>query len=222
MEGRHGTLECRDVNCNRYRTASLALVATSSWHIEAQVVAILVQVHVSWSSKMVGLRCRTLDEWRGHRSRHGEAAVIISQAVLERLQRYKLGKLNAQDLGMASQVMNHDLTSLLLLGEITALVESSGVRRVHVKVRRAVQLHNKTTWSRWFPIRPRARIPSFQGDVLDIGKRILDLIAGSIVVDIVSHACLIRGIENDQVHGVLSNAPPAADSQGTTGEVRNY
>lgn len=198
-------------------------MATSSWHVEAQVVAVLVQIHVSGSGELVGLRCRTLDEWGRHRSWHSKAAaVVISQAVLEGLQGHELGKLNAQDLGMASQVMNHDLTSLLFLGEIAALVETSRVGRVHVKVRRAVQFHDKTPWSRWFPIRPRAWITGFQGDVLDIGERILDFIAGSIVVDIVSHACLIRGVEYDQVHGVLSNAPPAADSQGTTSEVRNH
>lgn len=197
-------------------------MATSSWHVEAQVIAVLVQIHVSGSGELIGLRCRTLDERGRHRSWHSKTAVNISQAILEGLQGHELGKLNAQDLGMASQVMNHDLTSLLFLGEITALVETSRVGRVHVKVRRAVQFHDKTTWSRWFPIRPRARVTGFQRDVLDIGERVLDLIAGSIVVYIVRHACLIRGVEHDQVHGVLPNAPPAADSQGTTSEVRNH
>lgn len=221
MERRHRTLESRDVDCNGHGSASLTLVAAGRWHGEAQVVAILVQVQVRGCGELVGLRGRSLDERRRHCRWNSKGVVIVSQAVLERFQGNKLGKLNAQDLGMASQMMNHDLACLLFFSEITTLVETSRVGGIHVEVWWAVQLHHKTTRSGWCAVRAGVRISGFQSDVLNVSERILDLVTGSIVVNVVGHARLVRRVKDNQVHGVLPDASPATNGQGPTGEVRD-
>lgn len=220
----HGRLQRRDIDCRRYGATALALVTTSSWHVEAQVVVVLVEIQVGSRGEVVGLRGRALDEGRRHGSGGGgdsKVIVVVSQTILERLQRHQLGQLDTQDLGMASQVVHHDLACLLLLGEITALVEASGVGGIHVEEWRTVKFHHQTPRSRRSAIRPGIRVSGFQSDVLDVRERILDFVTSGIVVDIVGHAGLVGRVEDDQVHGILANAPPGTDREGAAGKMRN-
>lgn len=220
MERGHRRLQPRDIDSSRNRAASLTLVTASSRDVETQVVVVLVEVHKVGVSKVVWLGSRALDERRRHRSGHSKVVVgagavvavtIVRQPVLERLQRHKLGQLDAQNLGMTSQMMNHDLACLLLLGEIAALVETARVGRIHIEHGWVVQFHHDSTRSRRGAIGTRVGVSRLQGDVLDVGERVFDLIASRVVVDIVSHASFVGGVENHQIHGILPDAPPATD-----------
>jgi hypothetical protein len=51
-------------------------------------------------------------------------------------------------------------------------------------------------------------------DVLDVRKRVLDLVSGLVVVDVVRHGALVGRVKDDQVHGVLANTHPPADGEG--------
>lgn len=223
MERAHRALQRGDVNCYWHGATTLALVSAGSRHIETQMVVILVKIHIGRWREVIGLGSRTLDERRRHRGGHSKVAAVIAvcQTVLERFQRHKLGELHTQHLGMASQVMDHDLARLLLLGEITTLVEPPGVGRIHVEHRWAVKLHYQSTRPRWLTVRPGVGVSSLQGDVLDVCEWVFDLITSRVVVDIVCHAGLVGRVENNQVHRVLSNAPPATDCQRSTSEMRD-
>lgn len=190
MERGHRRLQSCNINDSGNRATSLALVPTGSRHVEAQVVGILVKVHEVGMNKVVGLGGRALDVGWRHRTRHSKVVIIavVCHAVLERFQRDELRKLNTKDLGMTSQVMNHDPACLLLLCKITALVEPSRVGRIHVKHGWSDQLNNQAPRSRWTAIRSRVWISRLQGDFLDMRKRVFNLITGSVIVDIVCHA----------------------------------
>ena len=58
-------------------------------------------------------------------------------------------------------------------------------------------------------------------NALDEGEWELDFVASRIVVDIVGDAGFVRGIEDDQVHGVLADSPPGTNAQRPTGKVMN-
>lgn len=230
----HGCLQGREIHGNRNGTTPLTLVSARrvGTHIRGMmrvgkvvvvmVVRILVQSHErSGCGEMIGLRCRTLDEGRRH-GRSGHGKVIVGHAVLEGFQGDQFGELDAEHLGMTTQMVDQDLRGLLLLGEITTLVETPGVGGVHVEERRAVQFHDETTGSRGSPVRLRGLVTRFQSDVLDVGKGIFDLVAGGVVVDVVGHAGLFGRVENNQIHGILPNAAPTADGQGAASEVVDH
>ena len=56
-------------------------------------------------------------------------------------------------------------------------------------------------------------------DILDVREWVFDLVTGRIVVDVVGQTRFIRGIENDKVHGILSNSAPGANAQRLAGKV---
>ncbi len=142
-------------------------------------------------------------------------------SILEGLERHQLGKLSAQHLGMSSQLVSQDLGCLLILGEVTTLVEAARVGRVHEKVGRPVQLNDKPARSRWRAVSSWRRFTRFQLNALDKGERVFDLVASGIIVDIVRDAGFVRRVEDDQVHGVLTHPSPRTDAQRSTGEVLN-
>ena len=129
-------------------------------------------------------------------------------SVLERFQRDEFGQLAAKDFGMSSQVMDQHLRCLLVLGEISTLIEAARHRRVHEEVRRSVELDHQASRSRWIGVCIRAWFSGFECDVLDEGKWKFDLVTSRIVVDIVSDAGFVRGVEDDKIHRVLSNSTP--------------
>lgn len=61
-----------------------------------------------------------------------------------------------------------------------------------------------------------------EGDVFDICKGILNFIPGGVVVDVVSETSLVRTIEDDKIHGILTHSTPRAYTQGATREVMDY
>lgn len=134
-------------------------------------------------------------------------------AVLERLEGDELGQLAAQDLGMTTEVMDKNLRSLLILGEIATLVETARARRIHEEVRRPCKLDNEATRALRGTFSIAERVSVVQCDVLDEGEGILDLVASRIVVDVVSDAALFGRVEDDEVHRALTDAAPGTDGQ---------
>lgn len=141
------------------------------------------------------------------------------ESVLERFQRDQLGKLSTEHLGMSTQMMRHDLRSLLVLGKITTLEEPTRPRRVHEEVGWPAQFNDKTTGSGRRTIGIGDRVTRFQLNAFDESKGKLDLVAGRVVVDVVCDACFVGGIEDDQVHSVLSDSAPRTNTQGPTCKV---
>ena len=208
------------VHGNGNGTAPLTLVSSSRVHAQMRVAGVVLEHSHEWSSEvLVGLRSRTLDERRRHRGRHRK--VGVGHAVLEGFQGDQFGKLNAEHLGMTSKMMNQNLTGLLLFGKITALVETSRVGRIHVEQRRTVQFHHETTRPGRSTVGLRA-FTRFQSDILDVREGVFNLVSGGVIVDVISHAGLLRRVKDDQVHSILSDASPAANSQRTAGEMVDH
>lgn len=112
--------------------------------------------------------------------------IVRVVAVHKRIEGNEFRQLTAKYLGMTTKLMNHDLRGLLILCEITALEEPSRSGRVHEEIWGAIELYNKTAWL------SRFSITIFQVDVLNEGERILDLVSGLVVVDVVCHTGLVR------------------------------
>ena len=129
-------------------------------------------------------------------------------SALERLQSDQLCELAAEDLWMTAEVVNEAVGCLLVLGEVTALVEATRSRRVHEEVWRARQLNDKSTRSLCSTLSIGCRITIVQGDILDECKWVFDLVASRVVVDVVRNATLLWRVEDDEVHGTLANSPP--------------
>ena len=208
------------VHGNGNGTTPLTLVSSSGVHAQMRVAGVVLEHSHEWSSEvLVGLRSRTLDERRRHRGRHRK--VGVGHAVLEGFQGDQFGKLNAEHLGMTSKMMNQNLTGLLLFGKITALVETSRVGRIHVEQRRTVQFHHETTRPGRSTVGLRA-FTRFQSDILDVREGVFNLVSGGVIVDVISHAGLLRRVKDDQVHSILSDASPAANGQRTAGEMVDH
>ncbi len=141
---------------------------------------------------------------------------------LKRFQRDEFGELATQSIGVATQMMCVDLRRLLVLGKVPTLVEASCTGRVHEKIRRPVQLHEKTPRSWSHAVGIIRRIGVFKGNVLDVGERILDLVTSRVIVDIVGETSFVRRIEYDQIHGILSYPTPGANGKGFAGKVVNH
>jgi hypothetical protein len=144
-----------------------------------------------------------------------------TEAILERLERHELRKLPTENLGVSAKVMGQDVRGLLVLREVSALEESARAGGVHEEVRRSVQLNDETTRARRRASGGWNGFTRLQLYALDEGERKFDLVASRIVVDIIGDTCLIRRIEDDEVHGILTDSAPGSDAQGATSEVMN-
>jgi hypothetical protein len=120
---------------------------------------------------------------------------------------------------MSSKVMDEHLRRLLVLGEISALVETTRPRRVHEEVRRAVKLNHQATRSWWIVVRVWARLSRFECNVLNIREWEFDLVTSRIVVDVVGDASLVRRIEYHQIHCILAYTAPGANAERAAGKV---
>ena len=142
-----------------------------------------------------------------------------AQPVLEGFQRHKFRKLTAQNFGVPSEMMGQDLRRLLLLREVSALVEATRARRVHEEVRRSVQFDDKTARPGWRAIGTRYVLTRLQLYALDVSEWKLDLVTSRIVVDVVGKASLVGRVEDDEVHSILTHATPGPNAQRTASEV---
>ena len=120
---------------------------------------------------------------------------------------------------MSSQVVCQDLRSLLVFCKVPTLVKATGSGRVHEEVRWSVQFNDQPTRPWWRTVGARSGIARFQLYALDVRERKFDLVAGRIIVDVVSDAGLVGRVEDDEIHGVLPNSSPSTDTQGAAGEV---
>ena len=132
-------------------------------------------------------------------------------SVLVGLERYKLRKLSAENLGGTAEVVHEDTAGLLILGEIATLVEAAASGAVHVELGRPGELNDEATGSLRSAFGSRLNISLFQRNVLDPCKRVLDLVTCGVVVNVVSNTRLFGRVENDQIHGALADTTPGAD-----------
>ena len=116
-------------------------------------------------------------------------------------------------------MMDHHLRGLLLLGKVAALREASIARRLHEKVRRAVQFHQQALRPRGDPVKVGHWLRILQGNILDIRKRKFDFVTGGIIIDIVCQAGFVRCVEDDQIHCILAYSTPGPYAQRFAGEV---
>lgn len=116
-------------------------------------------------------------------------------------------------------MVHEDAACLLVLCEIATLVEATASGAVHVELGWPGELNDEAARSLRCTFGSGLDVALLEGDVLDPCKRVLDLVAGSVVVDVVRNARLFGRVENDQVHSALANATPGADGQGATVEV---
>lgn len=138
-------------------------------------------------------------------------------AVHERIKRNQLGELTAQHLGVSSEVVNHALASLRVFSEVSDLKEAASLRGgVHEKVRGAVQLNDNAAKL------ARVSLVVLEVDVLDVGEGVLDLVAGLLVIDVIGHGALIRGVEDDEVHHVLTNSCPFTNAERAASQVVDH
>ena len=161
MEGRHGSTKRGQVDGGRYgaRTLSFVSCARAAW---VKVLELGINPEMSflehadmrlgWSCKLEGwLRGRTNDPHvRGNRSR-GRHGVDVEgvQTVLEGFRCHELAELTAQDLRVSTKMMHEHLRCLLILREVSALIETTGSGRIHEELRRSVEFDDQTTRSRW-------------------------------------------------------------------------
>lgn len=117
--------------------------------------------------------------------------------------------------------MSEDAASLLVFSEIAALVEATTAGSIHVELGRAVELDDQGTHLLRCTLSSRVHVTLDEVDVPDPRKRVFDLVASSVVVNVVSDTSLFRRVENDQVHLTLANTAPCTDRQGAAVEVLN-
>lgn len=212
------------VDGNGHGAAALAFVTAGRSQADANTKGWLVEhAHgVGMSDMLVRLRLRTMHDG-GDGGGNGERVRIEHlMAVLERVQSDELGELTAQDFGMTAEVMNENLRSLLVFGKVAALVETSGAGRVHEEVGRPRQLDDETARPLRSALGVAERIAIVQRDVLYERERILDLVPGGVVVDVVRDATFFGRVEDDEVHGTLADSTPRADAQRAASKVVNH
>ena len=100
-------------------------------------------------------------------------------------------------------------------------MEATRTSRVHKEVRWSIQFDEKSSRSRGHSISFLYRIAVFERDVLDVCKRIFDLIAGAIIIDVICEAGLIWSVEHDEIHRILPNTAPRANAERLASEVMN-
>ena len=218
VEGRHRLREEREIRDSRHRSASGALM-TSRTRVQAHAkAAVLEHIHMR-VRESVWLRSGPVADGRnGSRSGNGRGVEERIMPVLERLEQSQLGQLPAQDSWIATEVVDENLGSLLVLGEVAALVEASRSGIVHEEVGGTVELDDETSGT-------HVRVPRLsilQRDILDVRKGKLNLVSGGIVVDVVSHARLLpERIEDHEIHRILTDAPPRSNAERATVEMVN-
>lgn len=138
-------------------------------------------------------------------------------AVHEGFERNELSKLAAEDLWVTTKVVDHALGRLGIFCKVAHLVKAvCAGRRVHEKVWGPVQFNDNTSKS------SGVAFIVLQVDVLDVRKRVLNLVTGLLVVDVVGHCALVWRVKDDEIHHVLSDSSPLADAEGSAGEVMNH
>jgi len=105
-------------------------------------------------------------------------------------------------------VVNHDLTGLLVLGEVTAFVEAAAARAVHVELGWSDEFDDKRAHALGEGIGTIRDLALDQVDILDPGKWIFDLVTCRIVVDVIGDTGLFRRVEDDQIHLTLTDPAP--------------
>lgn len=233
VERRHGlVLEHGKVNGTGDGAGTLALVTMRRTHGRvhlADAPLVLIGHHAHVGGTKVGLGRRARDGRDGSRGGDGVGGIhgvgagdgighvaVSVVAVHEGLERDELGELAAQDLGVAAEVVDHAGGGLGVFGKVANLVEAAGGGgRVHEEVGGVVELDDDAAEL------GGVAFAVFEVDVLDVSKGVLDLVAGLVVVDVVGHGALVGGVEDDEVHGVLTDTRPLADAEGTAGQVVN-
>lgn len=115
--------------------------------------------------------------------------------------------------------MDEDLGGLLVLGKIAALKKTSGSRVVHEEIRGSVQFNEQTAEGQAGTLGVADGVSRLEGDIFDVRKRILDLVAGGAIVDVVSDAGLVGRVEDDQIHCTLTDTAPGTNGKRAAGKV---
>ncbi len=219
VEGRDGRVEHGEVDGDRYRSTTLSLVTRPSPRVKthtSMVVAEHTHVWWLWSGEVdIGLRGGSRDAHGGRDRRRSGHRVHFKRtvSVLESIQRNQLGKLATQNLGVSSKMMDEHLRCLLIFGEITTLIEAAGAGRIHEKVGRPVEFNDQAAGSRRDAAVARIGLSRLQTDAFDKGKGEFDLVACGIIIDVICDAGFVGRIKDDEIHGILSDATPTADTQ---------
>lgn len=194
-ERRHGVVsEHREVDGSRNGTTTLSLVTTRGRRTHEAHSRILEDAGMG-VYQVVRLTCRSEVDRRdrGRSGSHGKVSwVEHCVTVLERVERHELGQLTAESLGGATKLVHHDFARLLVLGEVTALVEATATRAVHVELRRTNQLNHQCAQSLRSALCSGRDFTLDKVDVLDPSEWVFDLVAGRIVVDVVCDASFFR------------------------------
>ena len=140
-------------------------------------------------------------------------------SVLVGLKRDKLRQLSAENLGGTAEVVHEDTAGLLVFGEIATLVEAAASGAVHVELGGPGELDDEAAGSLRSTLSCRLNVSLFQGNVLNPGEGVLDLVTCGVVVNVVGDTSLFGRVENDKVHGALADTTPCADGQRATVEV---
>lgn len=137
--------------------------------------------------------------------------------VHEGFQRHELGKLTAENLGVAAEVVDHTMRRLLILSEVATLEKAVGIGgRVHEEVRGPVQLNDNAAKL------VRVAVVVLQINRFNGRERVLDLVASLLIVDVVGHSALVGRVEDDEVHGVLAHTRPLANTEGAASQVVDH
>ena len=164
-----------------------------------------------------------MNQLRGHGCGRGKAAEIeMGVTIPKRLEGDQFRQLHRENLWMASEMMNQALRGLLILSKVSTLVESTRVRGIHEEIWRPVQLNDKSSGLWRASVGGGNSIGGFQNDVFDIRERILDFVSSRVVIDVVGHAGLLGGVEDDQVHGTLAHTAPRPNAQRTTRKMASH
>lgn len=124
MEGRDRRLQRREIDWHRNRPAALALVATRRMQAHAVLrFVVYSRLVCRWLIGLGGWAVYQL--WRDRRRRREATKVEMGMAISKRLERDQFGQLHVEYFVTAPQVMDHGFGGLLLLGEVSALIEST-------------------------------------------------------------------------------------------------
>ena len=210
-----------EVNRTRHTAAALSLVARPTHHHGLMgsnaPLGFLEHAHV----RLRKVRLRGRPGGRRHGGRHGQGVELVERrsrgrvAVDESFQADQLGQLAAQHLRVSTEVMRQYPGSLEVLGEVVDLDEGRRGRRVHVEQRGMQKLDRDAA-------QLVAALDIVEVDVLDVRERVLDLVTGLVVVDVVGHGALVGRVEDDQVHRVLADTHPPTDGEGAAVEMVDH
>lgn len=140
-------------------------------------------------------------------------------AVLERVKRNELGQLTTESLGGAAELMDHDLAGLLVLCEITTLVEATAAGAVHVELGGTNQFDHQSAQSLRSALSSGCDLTLDKVYVLNPSEGVFNLVASRVVVDVVCNTSLLGRVEDNQVHLALADSAPGTDREGATCKV---